>query len=74
MKHKLGKLMSALLCLALLFGALPLTALLGLALDADPWFISLAIQMESFVKCPICLWRIRSKKWIHDVTLPEGEK
>ena len=54
--------------------ALPLTALLGLALDADPWFISLAIQMESFVKCPICLWRIRSKKWIHDVTLPEGEK
>ncbi len=26
MKHKLGKLMSALLCLALLFGALPLTA------------------------------------------------
>ena len=53
--------------------ALPLTALLGLVLDADPWFISLAIQMESFVKCPICLWRIRSKKWIHDVTLPEGE-
>ena len=53
--------------------ALPLTALLGLALDADPWFISLAIQMESFVKCPICLWRIRSKKWIHDVTLPEGQ-
>ena len=49
-------------------------AVLGLALDADPWFISLAIQMESFVKCPICLWRIRSKKWIHDVTLPEGEK
>ncbi len=54
--------------------ALPLTAVLGLVLDADPWFISLAIQMESFVKCPICLWRIRSRKWIHDVTLPEGER
>ena len=53
--------------------ALPLTALLGLVLNADPWFVSLAIQAESFVKCPICLWRIRSKKWIHDVTLPEGE-
>ena len=52
--------------------ALPLTALLGLVLDADPWFISLAIQTECFVKCPICLLRIRSKKWIHDVTLPEG--
>ena len=54
--------------------ALPLTAVLALVLDADPWFISLAIQAESFVKCPICLWRIRSRKWIHDVTLPEGRK
>ena len=53
--------------------ALPLTALLGLVLNADPWFVSLAIQAESFIKCPICLWRIRSEKWIHDVTLPEGQ-
>ena len=52
--------------------ALPLTAVLALVLDADPWFVSLAIQAESFIKCPICLWRVRSKKWIHDVTLPEG--
>ncbi len=51
--------------------ALPLTAVLALAVDADPWFISLAIQAESFAKCPVCLWRIRSQKWIHDVTLPE---
>ena len=49
-------------------------ALLALVLDADPWFVSLAIQAESFIKCPICLWRIRSKKWIHDVTVPEGEE
>ena len=54
--------------------ALPLTALLALVLNADPWFVSLAIQAESFIKCPICLWRIRSRKWIHDVTLPEGER
>ena len=54
--------------------ALPLTALLALVLDADPWFVSLAIQAESFLKCPICLWRIRSRKWIHDVTLPEGRE
>ena len=54
--------------------ALPLTALLALVLDTDPWFVSLAIQAESFIKCPICLWRIRSRKWIHDVTLPEGER
>ena len=49
-------------------------SLLALVLDADPWFVSLAIQAESFIKCPICLWRIRSRKWIHDVTLPEGER
>ena len=54
--------------------ALPLTAVLALALNADPWFVSLAIQAESFIKCPICLWRVRSKKWIHDVTLPEGAR
>ena len=54
--------------------ALPLTAVLALVLDADPWFVSLAIQAESFLKCPICLWRIRSRKWIHDVTLPEGRE
>ena len=54
--------------------ALPLTAVLALVLDADPWFVSLAIQAESFIKCPICLWRVRSKKWIHDVTLPEGKR
>ena len=53
---------------------LALTALLALVLDADPWFVSLAIQAESFLKCPICLWRIRSRKWIHDVTLPEGRR
>ena len=51
-----------------------MVALLALVLDADPWFVSLAIQAESFIKCPICLWRIRSRKWIHDVTLPEGER
>ena len=54
--------------------ALPLTAVLALVLDADPWFVSLAIQAESFIKCPFCLWRVRSKKWIHDVTLPEGAR
>ena len=54
--------------------ALPLPAVLALVLDADPWFVSLAIQAESFIKCPICLWRVRSKKWIHDVTLPEGAR
>ena len=54
--------------------ALPLTAVLALVLNADPWFVSLAIQAESFIKCPICLWRVRSEKWIHDVTLPEGAR
>ena len=52
--------------------ALPLTAVLALVLDTDPWLVSAAIQAECIIKCPVCLWRIRSGKWIHDVTKPEG--
>ena len=58
----------------ILVGAALAVIALALVLDADPWFVSLAIQAESFIKCPICLRRIRSRKWIHDVTLPEGER
>ena len=32
-----------------------------------------AIQAESLLKVPLCALRIRTGKWIHDVTLPQGE-
>ena len=53
--------------------ALPLTALLALVLKADYWWIAAAIQSESLLKVPLCALRIRTGKWIHDVTLPQGE-
>ena len=52
--------------------ALPLMALLALVLDASYWWVAAAIQAESLLKCPLCWYRIRRGRWIHDVTLPEG--
>ena len=54
--------------------ALPLTALFALVLGSSYWWVAAAIQAESLIKCPLCFLRIRRGKWIHDVTLPEGEK
>ena len=47
---------------------LPVTALVALVLKWGHWPIAIAIQLESFVKVPLCIWRINSGKWIHDVT------
>ncbi len=54
--------------------ALPLTALFALVLGGSYWWVAAAIQAESLIKCPLCFLRIRRGRWIHDVTLPEGEK
>ena len=54
--------------------ALPLTALFALVLHGSCWWVAAAIQAESLIKVPLCAIRIRKGKWIHDVTLPEGEK
>ena len=53
--------------------ALPLTALFALVLHSSCWWVAAAIQAESLLKVPLCAWRIRKGKWIHDVTRPEGE-
>ena len=47
---------------------LPLTALTALVLKTGCWPIAIAIQMDAVLKVPLCVWRIRSGKWIHDVT------
>ena len=54
--------------------ALPLTALFALVLNASCWWVAAAIQAESLIKVPLCALRIQKGKWIHDVTLPEGEE
>jgi len=50
---------------------LPLTALMALVLQTGVWPIAIAMQVENMVKMPLCMWRIRSGKWIHDVTRPD---
>ena len=52
--------------------ALPLTAVIALVMDASCWWVAAAVQAESLLKCPLCWYRIRRGRWIHDVTLPEG--
>ena len=41
------------------------------ALQYDDGGPIIAMQVENMVKMPLCLWRIRSGKWIHDVTRPD---
>jgi len=47
---------------------IPITALVALKLQLGAWPIALAIQLESLVKVPLCIWRMNSGKWINDVT------
>jgi len=51
---------------------LPATALAALVLRGGPWLIAFAMQVESAVKVPLCMYRIHTRKWIHNVT-QEGD-
>ena len=53
--------------------AIPLTAVLALVLETGVWPIVLASHAESVMKLPLCMWRIHSGKWIHDVTVDKEE-
>lgn len=48
--------------------AVPLAALTALALDAPMIFVCLGLYAENFFKCPWGIIRLRSRKWINDVT------
>ena len=52
---------------------LPMLALFALVIDAGVWPVALAMQMENIIKTPLSMLRIRSGKWIHDVTRPTSE-
>ena len=51
--------------------AIPLTALFALAMDAPIPLVCLATHCESLLKTPMGVVRLRSRKWINDVTLQE---
>lgn len=49
-------------------GAVATTALLALVLNAPIPLICLAAKSESIFQCPFVIWRLRSRKWIMDIT------
>lgn len=52
--------------------AIPVMALTGLVLDAPIFVVCLAMQAENLLKCPLGILRIRSRKWITDITRTEA--
>ena len=48
--------------------AVPLSFVTALVLHAPAAVVCFAIQSENFCKAPWCVLRLRSRKWIHDVT------
>lgn len=50
------------------FFAVPLTALFGLVLDAPLFLVAIGVYAENFPKLPCGILRLRSRKWIHNLT------
>lgn len=48
--------------------AVPMTALTGLVLNAPVLFVCISLQAETFCKPFWGTWRLRSRKWINDIT------
>lgn len=48
--------------------AIPAAAVCGLVLRLDILWVYLAMTLENFVKCGLGLYRLRSGKWIRDLT------
>ena len=48
--------------------AVPLTAVTGLVLDAPLFVVCVCIQAENFIKMPWGVRRLRSRKWINNIT------
>ena len=58
--------------LPLWFVGLPVMALVVLVMQWGCWPIAVAMILEDSIKVPLCAARIRSGKWVHDVTT-EGD-
>lgn len=51
--------------------SVPITALSAMVFDAPVALVCLGIQAEGLSKVPLGVWRLRSRKWINDVTRKE---
>ena len=58
--------------LPLWFIGLPVMALVVLVLQWGRWPIAVAMILEDSIKVPLCAARIRTGKWVHDVTTEGG--
>lgn len=54
--------------------AIPLAALAGAVLRMEILWVYLAMSTEAAFKCGVGVWRLKSGKWIHDLTGYEGKK
>jgi Na+-driven multidrug efflux pump len=54
--------------LSLWIVALPLGYFTALVLGLEPWIVYTAILAEEPIKATFGLIRLRSRKWLHDVT------
>ena len=48
--------------------SIPLTILFGLVLDAPLFLVCISSQLENVVKFPVSILRLRSRKWINNIT------
>lgn len=65
--------MAAVIDLGSIWGvAVTTTALTALVFDAPVALVCLGIQAEGLSKMPLGIWRLRSRKWINDVTRKEA--
>lgn len=44
--------------------SIPLGALLGIVLDVDPFWVYMGLKIDWMIKTFICLYRLKTKKWI----------
>ena len=48
--------------------AIPLGAFAAFHLHAVPWIIYCCVLCDEFIKAGFGYWRLRSRKWLHNVT------
>ena len=49
------------------FVSIPVGALCGLVLHTDPFVIYIALKLDWAIKSIVCLWRVKSRKWMRRV-------
>ncbi len=54
--------------------SIPVGALVALVWKAPPFWIYVTLRVDWIIKSVWCLFRLKSKKWIHVVESPEGEE